>query len=110
MEHQEHHQGNKEEQKTVTDHIRQWLTPLLILVIGWLLSDKMGNIAEKLKVIETLQITITQIRSETDAFKRDLQRLEKENDERKKEIDDLNKFHADGIYKAAERNLRRSIK
>lgn len=82
------------------ESIRKFISPLLILGIGWLLSDKMNSISDQLKVIGVLQVSYAQIRAELDGTKKDVLRIESRQD----------KTDNDKLYSEAEKNINRKIK
>lgn len=82
------------------ESIRKFISPVLILAIGWLLSDKMNSISEQLKVIGVLQVSYAQMRAELDGTKKDVDRLEQRQD----------KLDNDKLYQEAQKNINRKIK
>ena len=89
-------------QKTVDsfESIRRFISPVLIVLIGWLLSDKMNAISKQLEVIGVLQISYAQLRAVVDGTKKDIYRIEARQD----------KFENDGLYREAEKNIKRKIR
>ena len=62
--------------ESVITEFKAWLTPLLIVVIGWFAKNKLESIDERLKVLESLQTEQAVIIQRVTRLEADMNNLE----------------------------------
>lgn len=82
---------------------RKWLTPFLILVIGYLIGNKLSEIDEKMKIITAVQTAQAVMKVEVDNIKDKQRELENDFLEHKRESNEP-------LYQEAEKNIKRKIR
>lgn len=56
--------------------IQSYLTPMLILIVGYLLNDKIGSVDRRLERLETGQETLIEVRQRVNDIERRVEKLE----------------------------------